>query len=156
MKKLREGGFLIARIHTLCERVLAKILKKHDLDSINPAQGRIFFALWQKDGVSIRELSEKTSLEKSTLTSMLDRLENGGHITRVPSIEDRRKILIELTEKDKKLEGVYTKICREKIGQFYKGFSEKEIETFEGFLWRILHNLESFEKTYKDDARGGL
>ncbi|TAL27356.1 MAG: MarR family transcriptional regulator [Nitrospirae bacterium] len=146
MKKFREGGFLIAKIHTLSERVLAKILKKYCLTDINPAQGRIFFALWQGDGISIRELAQKTSLEKSTLTSMLDRLEKNGFVARVPSKEDRRKILIKLTEKDRKLENVYTRICEEKMQLFYKGFTKKEIDKVESFLMRILGNLESFEK----------
>jgi DNA-binding MarR family transcriptional regulator len=149
MKKMREGGFLIAKIHTLSERVLSKILKKYGLAEINPAQGRIFFALWQGDSISIHELAEKTSLEKSTLTSMLDRLEKNGFIVRVPSTRDRRKIIIKLTEKDRKLRDVYTKITKEKIELFYKGFSSKEIDTFESYLMRILENLTSYEKSYK-------
>lgn len=146
MKLLRHGVFLTARIHTLSQRVLAKILKKNCVNEINPAQGRIFFALWQKDGISIRELAQKTSLEKSTLTSMLDRLEKNGFIQRVPSKDDRRKILIKLTEKDREMQAVYTQICGEKLELFYKGFTEKEIDKFEGYLSRILNNLESAEK----------
>jgi DNA-binding MarR family transcriptional regulator len=149
MKKMREGGFLTAKIHTLSERVLSRILKKYGLDEINPAQGRIFFALWQGDGISIHELAKKTSLEKSTLTSMLDRLEKNGFIARVPSTKDRRKIIIKLTEKDRKLRDVYTKITKEKSELFYKGFTSKEIDSFETYLRRILDNLTSYEKSYK-------
>ncbi|MBI4690157.1 MAG: MarR family transcriptional regulator [Nitrospirae bacterium] len=129
MKKFREGGFLIAKIHTLSERVLARILKKYCLTDINPAQGRIFFALWQGDGISIQELSKKTSLKKSTLTSMLDRLEKNGFIARIPSKEDRRKIIIKLTEKDRKLENVYTKICEEKTSLRRSAKALRERET---------------------------
>ena len=34
---------------------------------------------------------------------MLDRLEEAGHLKRVPSEEDRRKIIIRLAEKDKRM-----------------------------------------------------
>ncbi len=146
MKHPPQGGFLIAKIHTLSERILAKILKKYRIENINPAQGRIFFALWQRDRIPIRELARITSLEKSTLTSMLDRMEKNGFISRVPSKEDRRVITIKLTDKTRKLRGVYETISKEKTELFYQGFSAKEIDAFENYLRRILDNLEEFEK----------
>ena len=63
------------------ERVFLRRMKDSGVE-INPAQGRIMFALWQKDGVSIQELAKKTQLGKSTLTSMLDRLEAMGYVRR--------------------------------------------------------------------------
>ncbi len=146
MKKPREGGFLIAKIHFLSERILSRILKKYELEEINPAQGRILFVLWQGDGISIQELAKKTSLEKSTLTSMLDRLEQAGFVKRVPSSEDRRKITIKLTEKDRECRNIYSRITGEKTEIFYKGFTAKETDQFESFLRRIFDNLRSFEK----------
>lgn len=147
MKQLREGGFLIAKIHHLSGRILARKLKEYKLEEINPAQGRILFALWQKDGISIQELAKKTSLEKSTLTSMLDRLEKTGYLTRVPSNEDRRRIIIRRTEQDKKLQEVYIQVSREMAAMFYRGFTKKEIDEFEALLGRILENLLSSEKS---------
>lgn len=149
MKKIREGGFLIAKIQLLSERIFSKILAKYDLQEISPAQGRILFVLWQKDGISIQELARKTSLEKSTLTSMLDRLEQNGFVKRIPSKEDRRAILIKLTEKDRECQDLYTKITKEKTGLFYKGFTPKEIDAVENYLQRILDNLHASEKELK-------
>ncbi len=123
MKKLREGGFLIARVHYLAGRILARKLKQYHLDEINPAQGRILFVLWHSDSISIRELAKKTSLEKSTLTSMLDRLEEAGYLNRVPSKKDRRKILIELTQKDRALRDVYEQVSGEMTELFYDGLT---------------------------------
>src|SRR6266571_2376075 len=56
MKPPREGGFLISRIHQLSGRILARKLKQYEVDEINPAQGRILFALWREDNISIQEL----------------------------------------------------------------------------------------------------
>ncbi len=146
MKQLREGGFLIAKIHQTAGRILAKKLKEYKLEEINPAQGRILFALWQKDGISIQELGKKTSLEKSTLTSMLDRLEDIGHLIRTPSKEDRRKIIVKLIEKDKNLENAYMQLSKEMTELFYKGLTKKEIDWLEVYLRQILNNLIVFEK----------
>ena len=146
MKKLREGGFLVAKIHQLSGRIFTRKLKEHHIDEINPAQGRILFVLWQTDGISINELAKKTSLGKSTLTSMLDRLEEAGYVIRIPSREDRRKILIQRTEKDKNLQDLYNQVSQEMTNLFYEGFSENEIDEFEQYLKRILHNLVNFEE----------
>lgn len=145
MERQREGGFLIAKIHQLAGRIFARKLKKYRIDEINPAQGRILFALWQNDAISIQELAKKTSLGKSTLTSMLDRLEEAGHVTRVPSGEDRRKILIKLTDKNRALRDEYAQVSNEMTELFYAGFSGMEITQFEKNLRRILNNLEHSE-----------
>ncbi|MFX1513442.1 MAG: MarR family winged helix-turn-helix transcriptional regulator, partial [Promethearchaeota archaeon] len=92
MREQRAGGYLIAKIHQITGRIFSKMLKDNEISDINPAQGRILFALWRKDGLSIIELAKVTALSKSTLTPMLDRLEKIGHLKRVPSKEDRRKI----------------------------------------------------------------
>lgn len=141
MIQRREGGFLIAKIHQLSGRIFAKILKKSGIDEINPAQGRILFVLWKKDEIPIAELAKKTQLTKSTLTSMLDRLEKTGYIVRLPSKKDRRIILIKRTEKDRRLEDEYMRVSDEMINLFYNGFAPKEINEFEDYLRRILANL---------------
>lgn len=141
MKVKSEGGFLIAKIHQISGRIFSKILKKAGIDEINPAQGRILFVLWKKDEIPISELARKTQLSKSTLTSMLDRLEKTGYIVRVPSKEDRRVILIRRAEKDKLLESRYIQVSDEMTNLFYDGFTSKEIDDFEDSLKRILANL---------------
>ncbi len=146
MKRLRQGGFLIAKIHRAAGRVFSKKLKAYKLEAINPAQGRILFVLWEHDGVSIRELAKKTSLGKSTLTSMLDRLEEAGHLKRVPSEQDRRKSIIRLTEKDKRMRDIYHEVSAEMAGLFYRGFTAKEIDAFERALMRIHENLLAEER----------
>jgi len=145
MKQQRQGGFLISKIHQLSQRIFARILKDHKLDEFNPAQGRIMFVLWQKDNIPIHELVEKTQYSKSTLTSMLDNLEKAGFIKRVPSKEDRREILIALTEKNRLLQDKYVDVSREMGKLFYNKFNEEEIDDFENYLERILENLIEFD-----------
>ncbi|MFX1274498.1 MAG: MarR family winged helix-turn-helix transcriptional regulator [Promethearchaeota archaeon] len=145
MKNQRKGGFLVAKIHQLAGRIFTKMLKEYQIE-INPAQGRIMFVLWQNDEISFKELAKRSSLSKSTLTSMLDRLEKMGYVNRIRSKTDRRKILIKLTEKDKNLHGKYVKISQEMNGIYYKGFKDNEIDDFENYLFRIFNNLSKYSK----------
>ena len=144
MKTQRQAGFLMAKIRQVGGRIFERMLKEYDIE-INSAQGRIMFALWQADGISINELAKRTQLNKSTLTSMLDRLEKMGYVKRQRSKKDRRKILIRRTKKDKALESKYVEVSQEITKLFYKGFSKSEIDRFENDLARILDNLTEFE-----------
>jgi DNA-binding MarR family transcriptional regulator len=144
MKDQRRGGFLIGQIHRLGGRIFVRKLKAQGIE-INPAQGRIMFVLWQNDGIPIAELAKQTSLGKSTLTSMLDRLEQSGYVRRVPSLQDRRMVLIERTEKDRAFQQLYVQVSQEMTALFYEGFSDGEIDGFEGYLLRILDNLTAYE-----------
>ncbi|MBN2298986.1 MAG: MarR family transcriptional regulator [Deltaproteobacteria bacterium] len=146
MKTQRQGAFLISKMHQVAGRIFARKLREYRIENFSPAQGRIMFALWRQDNVSIQELSLATQLKKSTLTSMLDRLEEAGHIKRVPSQTDRRKIMIVLTEKDRELQGVYADVSRDVTDLFYQGFSPQEIDRFEDFLLRIFNNISETEK----------
>ncbi len=145
MEKQKQGGFLIARIHQLAGRIFTRMLKEHGIDELNPAQGRIMFVLWRHDEIPIYELAKRTSLGKSTLTSMLNRLENTGFIKRIHSKDDRRTILIKRTEKDKAFQDLYVAVSQQMTKLFYNGFSKNEIERFEEYLKRILDNLTSCE-----------
>ena len=141
MKDQPQGGFLISQVHQLGGRIFARKLREYGIDEINPAQGRIMFVLWRNDRIPITELAKQTSLGKSTLTSMLDRLERSGYVRRVPSPQDRRVVFIERTEKDKAFQQLYVQVSQEMTRLFYDGFSDAEIDAFEGYLRRILDNL---------------
>jgi DNA-binding MarR family transcriptional regulator len=156
LKKLSEGGILIAKIHQLSGRIFQKKLKHYNLDDINPAQGRILFVLKQEDNITIQELSKRTSLGKSTLTSMLDRLEEQQFLIRVADRDDRRKVLIRLSLKIKSIEKVYNTVSQEMIDLFYKGFSYSEIIRFEKDLHKILENIQIADNSKEgetDDPR---
>ena len=137
-----QGGFLITRIKQVSGRVFERILSEKNIDAFNGAQGRILYILWQEDGVPITELSRQTGLATTTLTSMLDRLEAANLIRRDRGDRDRRKVLIHLTQEAKGLRQAYDEVS-EAIGQiFYRGFSGEEIAQLEGYLRRVLANVE--------------
>ena len=140
-----QGGFLISQIKQISGRIFEKLLAKARIEAFNGAQGRILYVLWQEDGIPIVELSQKTGLAKTTLTSMLDRMESANLIVRVFDKADRRQIRITLTEKARQLSDEYNKVSREMNEIFYAGFSDDEIIAFEDTLRRILKNLNEKE-----------
>ncbi len=137
-----KGGYLISRIKQAGTRIFDRMLAASGIDAFNGAQGRILYVLWQHEDISISSLSTKTSLANTTLTSMLDRMENSGLIVRKPDPADRRSRLIALTDKAKALQHDYELVSQQMNERYYIGFSESEIHRFEAYLQRVLENLE--------------
>ncbi|MDE7229088.1 MAG: MarR family transcriptional regulator [Oscillospiraceae bacterium] len=143
MKLLEKtnGGFLVTKVKQIQGRVFERLLDENGISEFNGAQGRILFVLWESNNIPISELSEKTGLAKTTLTSMLDRLENAGHIRRAADSTDRRAVRISLTESAEALREKYERVSALMNEIFYKGFSDDEILAFEKALGKILENL---------------
>ena len=137
-----KGGFLISRIKQFGGRLFDRMLADADIDAFNGAQGRILYVLWQGDGLTISQISAQTSLANTTLTSMLDRMEQSGLIRREASPTDRRALLIRLTDKAKALQQDYDRISQQMNELYYLGFSEDEVRQFEGYLQRVFDNLQ--------------
>jgi MarR family 2-MHQ and catechol resistance regulon transcriptional repressor len=66
---------------------------------LTPSQFDVIVTLGDTEGMTCKQLSEKTLVTKGTLTGVLDRLADKGLIERIPSKEDRRAIFIRLTPK---------------------------------------------------------
>ncbi len=147
MKKGRtEGGALISQVHQISQRVWYDVLSHNGLEDLAGARGRVIFALWNEDNIPIKNLVEKTSLDKATLTGIIDRLERDGYVKRIQSPDDKRVTLISRTGKDEIFKTKIPEVSDQQNAIFYKGFSTREIEEFENYLKRILENCRQAEK----------
>ena len=135
----------MSQIRHLSGRIWEKLLKKSEVDIFNGAQGRILYVLWEHGDLTITEIGKLTSLAKTTLTSMLDRMEAGGLIERVPDRKNRRQIFIVVTEKAREYREKYDRLSDTMSEIYYRGFSESEVTDFEDKLKRIVENLTESE-----------
>ncbi len=143
--KIHPVGIVIAQIKQLQTRHISRLIKEQiGSDSLNGPQFNILYELWRKDNITISELSNRTKLANTTLTTMLDRLEKLGYITRKPNPDDRREIRIMLEDKSQELEYQYDEICRIMHSVNFKGFTEEEEQQLRGYLDRMKQNLEEF------------
>jgi len=63
----------------------------------------VLMVLWEKDGISVNEISQKMILNTNTVTPLLKRMEAQGLLSRTRSGKDERKVLVSLTEKGKEI-----------------------------------------------------
>ena len=62
-------------------------------------------ALWQKDGVSVKEIGGRLHLDSGTLTPLLKRLQASGYVRRGRDPADERQLRVELTDEGQRLRG---------------------------------------------------
>ncbi|GHU40175.1 MarR family transcriptional regulator [Clostridia bacterium] len=101
-------------------------------------QGRILAALKMQDKLSTKELSYLLGLAVSTLNEFLSKLEKGGYITREPSDQDKRIMLVLLTDKGR-AEQSQTKEAD--LGDLFECLSSEEQASFETYLDKLIAGL---------------
>ncbi|MFD7324520.1 MarR family winged helix-turn-helix transcriptional regulator [Streptomyces sp. NPDC059875] len=82
----------VARLHRIAAGRLLKEVGLH------PGQEFLMMCLWDCGPVRQSELIKAMGLDPSTVTKMLQRLEQSGHVRRSPDPADRRAVLVEATE----------------------------------------------------------
>lgn len=60
--------------------------------------------LWEHDGLTVGEISQHLLTDPGSLTPLLKRLESEGLLKRTRSREDERVVLVQLTDKGRKLQ----------------------------------------------------
>ena len=137
------GGTLVSQIKQLQDRVFNKILKEEGIYEFNGQQGRILFSLWKDEKLSLIELSKRTSLAKTTLSTMIDRMRKNGLVIVEESKEDKRILVIYLSDKTLALEDKINNATKRITDIFYKDFSEKEANELDRLLIKIKENLKN-------------
>ncbi|MFF2481144.1 MarR family winged helix-turn-helix transcriptional regulator [Paenibacillus sp. NPDC058071] len=87
-----------------CSREIIKLYRPilAELD-LTYTQYITMLALWEKDGVPVKELGARLYLDSGTLTPLLKKLESSGYITRTRNKSDERNLVIQLTEEGRRL-----------------------------------------------------
>lgn len=150
MKYDENAGYFISHIRLVNARLFNKLLNESGDAKYNAEQGKIMSTLWEKSPQTATDISLKTGLANNTLSNMLKKLEEQGLISSCSHENDQRKKLFYLTQEGRAQEKVGVKISQELNNLFYKGFSEDEILKLNEYLKRVLTNLQSEEKRWKN------
>lgn len=138
-----KGGFLISKIKYLNDRVFEKILAEEGVEAFNGTQGRILYILWDKDKVPIKIISKETGLAITSLTTILENMENDGLIDRIKDENDKRQTMISLTKKARNLSKNYNNVSKKMNKIFYKDFTKEQINVMEEGLEKICKSFEN-------------
>ena len=131
---------LLAKAEQKHNNYTKRILIKEELN-ITPGQMSVLYALYNGDGITITELSKKCYLDNSTLTGVLDRLEKSGLVLRGEHPDDRRQLLIYLTDTAKAKEPLIHDVMNRISTTMLAGCTDEEIVVFRKVLLNIFDKL---------------
>ncbi|AQR96783.1 MarR family winged helix-turn-helix transcriptional regulator [Clostridium saccharoperbutylacetonicum] len=101
----------------LTESKYNEIEKKYeDLQELSTTEISVIRIISEKEDVIIKDIVDTLGLPKSTLTSIIDRLEKRNFIVRAISDRDRRSYKLELTQKGRKVQDEHMKFEDEVYG----------------------------------------
>lgn len=101
----------------------------------------IFYSLSQKEGLTQLEISEITRLKPSTVSIIINKLENDGYINRVHDKYDLRSFKVFLTQLGKEYTDSYIKKMQIEEKKAFMGIGELEKKKFLELLQKINTNL---------------
>jgi DNA-binding MarR family transcriptional regulator len=98
----RDEPVSISEVYQLLDMVGKKLtrLQREDIRGadLTPAQYSVLTMLWEKDARPFNELATGCCCSPSTITGIVDTLESKGLVSRAPNPQDRRSLLVTLTE----------------------------------------------------------
>jgi MarR family transcriptional regulator, organic hydroperoxide resistance regulator len=135
----QSSGYLVRDAHRAFQRLLEKRIAPYGV-----TRGQWYFlrVLWNGDGVSQRELSERVGMMEPTTVIALRSMEKAGLIRRVGSDDDRRKTLVWLTPKAKRLRDRLLRVARGIGEQADQGIGRDELLAFRRIISRMTANLD--------------
>ncbi|ALP35084.1 transcriptional regulator [Paenibacillus sp. IHB B 3084] len=136
-----NAAALIGTIRDSINKLIVSELESNGIEGIVPTHGGILMFLYQKDGLSIKELTQKISRQQPTVTVLIDKLVKLGYVERKKEREDSRVTLIYLTDKGKELEPVFEAISNRLKETIYGGLKDEEKEQLEYLLEHVKNRL---------------
>lgn len=98
-----------------------------------------------KEPLSPHEVSDRLVVTRATVTGLLDSLERLGYAQRKPHPSDRRKLLVEITDKGREVADVMREQIHRQEKKWFEVINSEEQIPFIQLLWRIQDRLEQAE-----------
>ena len=98
-------------------------------------------ALWEEDGLTQRELSERVRMKGPTTVAAVNRLEKRGLVKRVNNVDDGRMINVYLTDKERKIYDLVMPEVEAMNCQGVTDLSLEEQEQLKGLLRSLRGNI---------------
>ncbi|MFF8611119.1 MarR family winged helix-turn-helix transcriptional regulator [Streptomyces sp. NPDC015350] len=125
----------VARLHRIAA---GKMLKGA---GIYPGQEFLMMYLWDTGAVRQSEVIKAIGLDPSTVTKMLQRLEQAGHVSRCPDPDDRRAVLVDATEDSCALHSEVERAWTDLEEHTLAGLDRGEREELARLLAKVEENL---------------
>ncbi len=141
---MNSAGYLVNNL----ARLLVEVLRKRIAPlGIVPGQFPTLLALWEKDGLTQKELLVLVDIEQATLANTLTRMERDGLITRKEHPADARARTIHLTNQGRSIRDEAYKAAAQINEEVLADLSDAETEAFLSYMRRVIGRIKEVEAT---------
>jgi DNA-binding MarR family transcriptional regulator len=147
--RTREVIHLMRRLMQAGERYTKELNKKF---SVSAPQVASLLALLDDGSMSPSQIAKKIMVESSTVTGIIDRLEQKGLVARTRISQDRRVITVELTEAGRRLAENAPPPIQQKIVKGLRKVDESERAQIIQTLNRLTDMIDADDVDEEDEA----
>ena len=136
----RSVGYLVRQTHRAFTRALQARIAPHGVSI-----GMWYFlrVLWQEDGISQRELSQRVGMMEPTTASALNNMERKGFVRRLRNRTDRRIVNVFLTERGRALRRELLPLAADVNEVALRGVSADDIGKLRAVLAKLQAGLDA-------------
>ena len=131
---------MLSRIQHRLTVYMKKELKKEGV-VLSPGQVGILLVLEQDGQTTMGKLSRTLDIDNAAITRLVDKLEKRALVERRVNPEDRRQIMITITNRGQDQAGAVIKVVRAANRKIRDGFSEAEMAVYKRVSLAILEKF---------------
>lgn len=120
-------------------------------DQQPPGQGRLLVLLAEHEPISQRDLAGLMQIRPASLCELLSKLEKNGHISRHAQEQDRRSMVVSLTEQGRLLADLTRQDRRLYADSLFKVLDAEERATLQTLLDKLCTSLQTRFPDNSDD-----
>lgn len=132
-------GYLLRDTYRAFSKVLQSRISAH---GVTIGQWYFLRVLWEEDGLTQRELSQRVGMMEPTTVTALNGMEKRGYVKRVRNVTDRRKVNIFLTDKGRALRARLLPHAADVNRIAAKSVTSQDIERIRSVLNTMKDNLD--------------
>jgi DNA-binding MarR family transcriptional regulator len=110
-------------------------------EGMTQARMQLLWTLGAEGAMPSHELAQRLDVTPRTVTGLVDRLEESGHVTRSAHPHDRRSTLVELTDRGRAFMAKLQSMQEELVRDLFADFPADRLDPLRADLTRVLERL---------------
>lgn len=134
MKTFKPIFSNVARLREMGNELILNKLAQAGLSNVAPSHGDVLVYLLKVRSCRMTDLAKAVGRSKSTLTTLVEKLEREKLLVREADSEDSRAVIVQLTEKGLQLQPAFESISKDLESFLTARLSEEEVQTLDRLL----------------------
>lgn len=138
----REAIFEVSSMFRMLVKGITQLWNRQENGSISFPQFKMLHMLNRCGDLKVSQLAERQGLTSAAITGLTDKLLVEGYVERTRTEQDRRVVLISITEKGRELVAKLSESQHETIQQVFSDLSDEDVEHLKRIYSILLNNLD--------------